>query len=115
MDDRPLDCVDAALASCEERLREEQAETARLRAALIEHRSDLHQYSKRPCPTCRQSAEALGITDKVPYSCARERHDKPALAALAEVPHECKACGQPQPETVTICGDCQDGINRGDA
>ena len=36
------------------------AEVAELRAALIEHRRDLHQGSGRPCPTCRQSAKALG-------------------------------------------------------
>ena len=51
-----------------------------LRAALIEHRADLHNRSKRPCPTCRQSAQALGI--KVPDTCAYPDTDRAALALL---------------------------------
>lgn len=41
-----------------------------LREALFQHREDLHQYSKRPCPTCRNSAKALGLTGLVPDSCS---------------------------------------------
>ncbi len=51
-----------------------------LRKALIGHRSDLHQASRRPCPTCRESALALGI--EVPYRCAQWITDKRALDAL---------------------------------
>lgn len=32
------------------------------RTMLLEHRADLHQYSTRPCPTCRASAKMLGLT-----------------------------------------------------
>ncbi len=44
-------------------------ENRALRKALLEHRADLHQGSSRPCPTCRESAEALGLTDP-PSRCA---------------------------------------------
>jgi len=50
-----------------------------LRKALLEHRADLHCYSSRPCPTCRQSAEVLGIAGKVPDSCAKGIWDEKAL------------------------------------
>jgi hypothetical protein len=49
----------------------------RLREALLGHRWDLHHGSKRPCPTCRQSADALGL--KVPDQCARRKVDEAAL------------------------------------
>lgn len=55
-----------------------------LRSALIEHRMDLHCGSSRPCPTCRQSAQALGI--KVPDRCAVIELDKKALAETKEEP-----------------------------
>ncbi len=48
----------------------------RLRLALIAHRQDLHGYSRRPCGTCRKSAEALKVADKVPNTCADWRVDK---------------------------------------
>jgi hypothetical protein len=50
-----------------------------LRAALIEHRADLHQGSRRPCATCRRSAEVLGISGLVPNWCASGRDDAEAL------------------------------------
>jgi hypothetical protein len=56
-----------------------KAERDRYREALLRHRSDLHNYSTRPCPTCRNSAEVLGIGDKVPNTCARAHIDKAAL------------------------------------
>lgn len=49
------------------------------RSALLAHRADLHNYSSRPCPTCRKSAESLGIKSKVPNSCARGDWDLDAL------------------------------------
>lgn len=54
------------------------AENERLREALLQHRRDLHQYSSRPCPTCRKSAEVLGLKG-VPDSCARPESDAAAL------------------------------------
>jgi hypothetical protein len=48
-----------------------EGENTRLKAALIAHRADLHNFSRRPCPTCQQSAAALGLTGKVPDHCAR--------------------------------------------
>lgn len=59
-----------------EEVKRQRAEIEQLKAALLAHRADLHNYSSRPCPTCRQSAEALGIKDKVPYCCAKEVWDK---------------------------------------
>ena len=55
---------------------------AKLRHALIEHRADLHGGSNRPCPTCRESAEALGIASIVPDQCARKATDRKALDRL---------------------------------
>ena len=52
-----------------------------LRAALIAHRLDLHGYSTRPCATCRQSAEALGIENIAPDSCANRLVDLKAFRA----------------------------------
>lgn len=63
----------------EAELAKKDEEIARLRRSLIDHRADLHCYSSRPCPTCRQSAEVLGITDKVPGSCAIAFRDCEAL------------------------------------
>jgi len=65
------------LSTCKERVRE-------LEEALYAHRADLHCYSSRPCPTCRNSAEVLGISDKVPYCCAQEETDSKARHLLAE-------------------------------
>lgn len=63
--------------------REELQEWVReLEEALYAHRADLHCYSSRPCPTCRNSAEVLGIADKVPYCCSREETDTKAREAL---------------------------------
>ena len=56
-----------------------EREQAALRNALIAHRKDLHQYSTRSCVTCRKSALALGIGNKVPNTCADARHDRIAL------------------------------------
>ena len=58
------------------------ADRDRLRAALIEHRADLHGGSTRPCATCRQSAEALGIEGLVPGQCSRGETDRIALNRL---------------------------------
>lgn len=55
-----------------------------LEEALLEHRADLHEYSTRPCPTCRKSAEVLGIVGKVPNTCSRANTDRAALAAYRE-------------------------------
>ena len=63
-----------------------QADKAKLVEALFDHRADLHCYSRRPCPTCRNSAEVLGITDKVPYCCARQETDDKARAVLKGAP-----------------------------
>lgn len=53
-------------------------ECDRLREALIAHRIDLHQSSDRPCPTCRQSAAALG--GNAPGGCIGERRQgRPAV------------------------------------
>ena len=60
-----------------ERIKELKCEIEELRGALLQHREDLHNYSKRPCPTCRRSAAALNI--KVPDQCARVDWDKQAL------------------------------------
>ncbi len=65
-----------------------QAREAKLVEALFDHRADLHCYSSRPCPTCRNSAEVLGIADKVPYCCAKEETDNKARAVLKEVSHD---------------------------
>jgi hypothetical protein len=56
------------------------AEREWLREALIAHRADLHCYSSRGCPTCDQSAAALGIKGKVPRTCAKADADVRALA-----------------------------------
>ena len=58
------------------------AENVRLRAALINHRADLHSGSSRPCETCRQSAAALGIS--VPDKCARGSLDAAALLEVVD-------------------------------
>ncbi len=71
----PHDCI---CACCE--AIEVLAETElKLRKALIEHRADLHGWSSRPCPTCRESAEVLGIAGMVPGCCARGDTDRDAL------------------------------------
>lgn len=75
----------AKLAECERERDALRAGVVKLREALIAHRGDLHEGSLRPCPTCRQSAEALGIWALVPNSCAHELTDKPALAATADL------------------------------
>jgi len=58
--------MDALAAKCSKLT----AEVAALREALFVHREDLHAYSSRPCPTCRQSAEALGLTGHVLDCCS---------------------------------------------
>jgi hypothetical protein len=55
-----------------------QAMETELRSALIAHRIDLHQSSGRPCPTCRQSAKALG--PNAPGGCKGELAATPASA-----------------------------------
>lgn len=55
---------------------------SKLRKALIGHRADLHGGSTRPCSTCRESAEALGIAGMVPAQCARGDTDRNALNRL---------------------------------
>jgi hypothetical protein len=57
-------------------------------SALLAHRHDLHEYSRRACPTCRRSADALGILNLVPDSCARKESDLAILAAAQEHPPE---------------------------
>ncbi len=52
-------------------------EKRELKKALIGHRWDLHDGSKRPCATCRESARVLGL--EVPNGCAKERWDKEAM------------------------------------
>jgi hypothetical protein len=64
--------------------------TEALEQALLAHRADMHEGSNRPCPTCRQSAKALGL--KVPDRCARGEDDKAALALIA--PPEKTEAGQ---------------------
>lgn len=44
--------------------------TAELLARLFE--GDPHQWSKRPCPTCRPISELLGR----PFGCVKERGEK---------------------------------------
>lgn len=61
-----------------------EAENIRLRQSLINHRADLHNYSKRPCPTCRESAKVLGIAGKVPDCCAQTETDAAALRSPKE-------------------------------
>lgn len=61
--------------------KKDRDDNARLRAALIAHRADMHHPSKRPCQTCKDSAVALGIDAKVPNSCADRHADKQALEA----------------------------------
>ena len=68
--------VEAAVPYSEQ-IKQLQAENERLKAALIQHRADLHCGSGRPCGTCKQSAEALGID--VPDRCAQAHIDKQAL------------------------------------
>ncbi len=60
----------SALAAKDERIEE-------LKRVLLNHRWDLHGRSKRPCQTCRESAEVLGLD--VPDQCARIDYDKQAL------------------------------------
>lgn len=59
------------------RIADLEHQVGRLRHALLDHRADLHGYSNRPCPTCRHSAEVLGL--KVPDRCARKELDDAAL------------------------------------
>jgi len=76
----PKQCMDLYeddLAKTEKLVNQLQAENERLKAALIQHRADLHCGSGRPCGTCKQSAEALGID--VPDRCAQAHIDKQAL------------------------------------
>lgn len=65
------------LSEAQEAIRQLQAKNEKLKDVLFQHRWDLHQGSGRPCPTCRQSAEALGLN--VPNQCAEERFDRQAL------------------------------------
>lgn len=53
-----------------------------LESALLDHRSDLHQGSLRPCPTCRKSAGILGLS--VPDHCATATLDRRAVMAKEE-------------------------------
>ena len=55
-----------------------------LREALMQHRSDLHEWSGRPCPTCTLSARALGIHGAVPNQCGRTGTDAAAIRAAGE-------------------------------
>lgn len=64
--------------------RELGAKLEAMQRALLGHRHDLHQYSRRPCATCRESAAALGIVNIVPDSCADREADLVALAAQEE-------------------------------
>ncbi len=77
---------DGRLCELHTTIRTLQADVARLREALLEHRADLHGYSTRPCPTCRKSADALGLRGRVPDTCSRAEHDSAALAAAKEIP-----------------------------
>jgi len=70
--------VAAASTSASDSAQENMA----LRLALLEHRADLHHYSGRPCPTCRQSAKALGLD--APDSCAVPATAMAQLRAAAE-------------------------------
>jgi hypothetical protein len=63
------------------RLKERVAELERV---LLAHRADLHEFSQRPCPTCRDSAKVLGIHDLVPGCCAQMRTDAMALQGRGE-------------------------------
>ncbi len=68
-----------------------ETEIADLREALFQHRTDMHQSSKRPCDTCRNSAKALGLTGLVPSGCARgwEIKERELLASIPkEAPNE---------------------------
>lgn len=58
------------MADLRSALADSEKTVAELREALFQHREDLHQYSKRPCATCRNSAKALRITALVPDSCS---------------------------------------------
>lgn len=74
------DALRTALDAAESQVRTLQGELEEMRAALIAHRADLHCWSSRPCPTCRDSAKALGIHGKVPDICARGDTDRAALS-----------------------------------
>jgi hypothetical protein len=66
-----------------------EKQVAELREALFRHREDLHGFSRRPCSTCRHSAEALGIKHLVPDSCAIGwETDERELQALKETADE---------------------------
>ena len=56
-----------------------------LRRALIEHRRDMHGGSRRPCGTCQESAQALGI--RVPDHCAYAEFDKPQFVEQGNQRH----------------------------
>ncbi|GAH72663.1 unnamed protein product, partial [marine sediment metagenome] len=77
------------IREAQKRTHEAEADNRRLQErgrelgkALYAHRADLHCYSSRPCPTCRNSAEVLGIADKVPYCCSREETDTKARESI---------------------------------
>ena len=83
-----IEQLEAKLAKAEvlndfyiEGLEKSEAKIEQLKDALLQHRADLHQGSKRPCPTCRKSAEVLGLN--VPDRCARADLDKQALKEKA--------------------------------
>lgn len=75
--EKAIDDLLLLVAKKNKQIRELEAKKEELRGALLQHREDLHGYSKRPCPTCRRSAAALDI--KVPDQCARVDWDKQAL------------------------------------
>jgi hypothetical protein len=71
-----------------------EARVAEAEKALIGHRKDLHGYSRRPCPTCRASAKALGIEKLVPDSCAYYDEDVAALRSADPTKAESKDAGE---------------------
>lgn len=89
---RKLACVSCGLVdrracrrcaqTMERKLADAEERVVELEGALWQHRCDLHRASHRPCPTCRQSAKALGIDGLVPYHCAFPKSDEDARKLL---------------------------------
>jgi hypothetical protein len=102
-----------------QRVLRQNDEIAALKGALLAHRADLHQGSSRPCPTCRRSAAALGLTGKVGDCCANvtgHPSDEQALQNLLRFGYApgdytgiCVHCGQQMVDVdkrATCCLGC---------
>ena len=78
---------------CQEYIGGLEAKVVRLREAIDAWEMDPHNYSKRPCGTCRQMTEALGK----PFGCVRY-----AITGMFHVPVVLPKATEPEPVQGTV-------------